>query len=162
MVVIVNGCALFVTSHYNVIFTLPSQSVLTQYAFYSTRTHRPSQNPIFSISSHFVLWKAVPQIKYFCSPKVKHFAAPQILAPKHFGWLRHCTHSLYSLLHNFMCHCINSYQRSKLGYRSKMHSELRRSSHNCKISGCALKQGSKLKYTQPCDSAVHSSKNRLR
>ena len=50
----------------------------------SVLTHRRSQGAFppqfFSISSHFLLWEAVSQRKYRCSPKVKH-SSPQ----KNFG-----------------------------------------------------------------------------
>ena len=46
----------------------------------------PWPHKIFGIShSHFVLWEAVSQTKYCCSPKIKRFGPPKIL-----GWLRHC------------------------------------------------------------------------
>ena len=40
--------------------------------------------PIFSISSHFVLWEAESQTKYCCSPKITIFGPHKIL-----GLLRH-------------------------------------------------------------------------
>ena len=53
-----------------------------------SRGGRGPFNPIFSIPGHFMLWEAVSQIKYHCSPKVKIFS-PKISPPPVLGWLRH-------------------------------------------------------------------------
>ena len=58
-----------------------------------------------------------------------------------------CWHNAYSSTCTLRISCVITlhinYHRSKLGYWKKIHSTLRRSSSNCKISGCVLKQGSK-------------------
>jgi len=48
-----------------------------------TRGPRGPCHQIFRISSHFVLWQAVSQTKYCCSPKIKHLGPSKI--PPNFG-----------------------------------------------------------------------------
>jgi len=70
-----------------------SHEVFTLHIRYINRTHigvtresgghGPSKN--FGIFSHFALQEAVSPTKYCCSPKIKHFDPPKILA-----WPCHC------------------------------------------------------------------------
>ena len=56
-----------------------------------------------------------------------------------------CWHNIQTFLHPlplFLCHCSINYQRSKLGYRKKTNTTIQQFI-TAKISGCALKQGSK-------------------
>jgi len=67
------------------------------------------------------------------------------------------THSPY-----FICHCTEYelYQRSELGYRRNIHNAMTQHFITAKISGCALKQGSK--HTHHYVRAINNCKIRLR
>jgi len=61
--------------------------------------------PIFCKSSHFVLWEAVSQTKYCCSPKMKkNYPTKFFRAPKNLGWLRYWLAAILShIFWYFVC-----------------------------------------------------------
>jgi len=58
----------------------PTQWCDAWMVYYIVVARRPCPPLIFSTSSHFMLWEAVSQTKYCCSPKIKTFPPPKFWA----------------------------------------------------------------------------------